>query len=522
VTVTTLTRDAADMEIAWRRLISIADEMAASLRSTAFSSVVREANDFACAIMTRQGDLLVEYSRSVPVFTNVLTGAARSMLERVGEELAPGDVLITNDPWEGNTHLADFITLTPVWHRGRLVAHTASICHVADVGGASEGAFARDIYEEGICIPPMKIRRGGELDGTALRILERNVRVPELVLGDLHALIAANDFGAGRLEEYVSARSDGALDEITKALASASESAVRAAIRRWPDGRYCAAVTLDGFEEPKEIRLAVTVRGDELRVDFTGTSSQSGFGINAGPPSVAYTLYSLKCLLSPEVPNNAWTYRPIDVHIPQGTLLNPKPPAPLSANFPAHLIQAALYLALIEADREAVMAPSGAPMWVLGIRGRRADRPFASTLCFNGGQGALHGKNGRSCLSMPSNVGNTPIESTEAECPIVYERKAIAHGTGGAGRWTGGNGQEVVIRSVHDAALDVVFLTERLEHPAPGLAGGGFGQVGRLMVDDAPVAAPKGRSRLEPGSRIYLRTPGGGAFGEPGTKGAER
>jgi N-methylhydantoinase B len=506
-------RDAADLEIAWRRLVSIADEMAASLRSTAFSSVVREANDFACAILTPSGDLLVEYSRSVPVFTNVLTAAAKNILAQAGEHAAPGEVFLTNDPRAGNTHLADFIALTPVWHRDMLVAYTASICHVADVGGASEGAFARDLFEEGLCIPPMRLRRGSDVERTVLRIVEQNVRVPQLVLGDIHALMAANEFGAVRLDDYLSSQEEGALSEITDAIASASERAVRAAIQRWPDGRYTGTVRLDGFEEPKDICVTVTVEGDRLDVDFTGTSSQSEFGINSGAPSVAYTLYSLKCVLTPEIPNNAWTYRPIEVHIPEGTLLNPRPPAPLSANFPAHLIQAALYLALFDADDTAVMAPSGSPMWVVSLRGESDGAPFASILCFNGGQGALHGRDGRACLSMPSNVGNTPIEATEAECPVVYERKAIDRGSGGKGKWLGGDGQEIVLRSVHAEPLDVVFLTERLEHPAPGLAGGDPGRVGGLMVDDVPVLEPKGRARLAPGSAIYVRTPGGGGFG---------
>ena len=508
-------RNAAALEIAWARLISITDEMAASLRSPAFSSVIREANDFACALLTPEGELLVEYSRSVPVFTNVLGGAARSMLEALGKEHDPGDVLLTNDPWAGNTHLGDFIALTPIWSHGGLVAYAASICHVSDVGGASEGAFARDIYEEGICIPPIKLRHSGELDSTVLTILSRNVRVPELVLGDIHALIAANDFGVRRLQDYLHGQPAGALEATTAEIATASEVAVREAISRLPDGAYRGKVALDGFEASKEIRVLVTVEHDEMRVDFSGTSPQSSFGINAGAPSVAYTLYSLKCILSPHVPNNAWTYRAIEVSIPPGTLLNPTPPAPLSANFPAHLIQGALYMALYDADPDGVMAPSGAPMWVVSLRGVGGDGPFTSILCFNGGQGALAGRDGRACLSVPSNVGNTPIEATEAECPVIYERKAIARGTGGAGRWSGGDGQEVVLRCAHSEPLDVVFLTERLQHAAPGIAGGKPGAVGALQVDGSPVGAPKGRARLEPGSRISLRTPGGGGFGIP-------
>jgi N-methylhydantoinase B len=333
------------------------------------------------------------------------------------------------------------------------------------------------------------------------------------VLGDIHALVAANEFGARRLHDYLATFADEALAEITEVIARRSEATVRAAIARIPDGVYTSSVQLDGFEAPKMINVSVEVIGSSAVVDFDGTSEQSEYGINSGAPSVAYTLYSMKCILSPELPNNAWTYLPIEVRIPVGTLLNPRRPAPLSANFPAHLIQGALCLAFAQVDSERVMAPSGAPMWVIGIRGVDNEGPFATTLCFNGGQGALQRRNGRACLSMPSNVGNTPIETTEAECPILYEEKSIVRGSGGEGAWSGGDGQRVAFRSLHHDGLDLVLLTERLIHPAPGIAGGDAGRVGELLVDGRPVASPKGRLRLKPGSRLTLQTPGGGGFG---------
>jgi N-methylhydantoinase B len=449
------------------------------------------------------------------VFTGVLSRAARSLIQAVGvETLEPGDVLAMNDPWHGNTHLADLTVVTPVFHGGRIVAFSASICHLSDIGGASEGAFAYDIYEEGLALPPLKLMRAGAIDPLLARIIQRNVRLPQMVMGDIHALVAANAIGAQRLGDLLTATPDLDLESLVEEIATVSEAAMRAAIAKLPDGSYAGSTRIDGFEEPKEIHVTVEVAGDRLRVDFAGTSSQSERGINSAATSGAYTLYSLKCLLTPGVPNNAWTYRPIEVSIPPGSLLNPTPPAAVSANFPAHTIQAALYDALLPALPQEVMAPSGTPFWVLAMRGTRDGIGFGGLVAFNGGQGALADHPGRACLSMPSNISNTPIEVTEAEMPIIYERKAVARGTGGDGRWRGGDGQEVTLRSVHDEPIHVTCLTERLENPAAGLDGGGPGAPGVLEVDGVAVPEPKGRFMLAPGSRITLRTPGGGGFGD--------
>ncbi len=503
----------ATLQVAWHRLVAIADEMAAALLHSAFSPVVRESNDLACALLSPKGELLVEYSRSVPVFTGVLSKAAPALIQAIGaDSLAPGDVLAMNDPWHGNTHLADLTIVTPVFHDGRIVAYAASICHLSDIGGASEGAFAYDVFEEGLALPPVKLVERGQMNALLVAIIERNVRLPQMVMGDIHALVNANQIGAKRLGELLASDPDLDLADLTAEIANVSEQAMRRAITRIPDGTYHGSTRIDGFEAPRDIKVAITVSGDRMDVDFVGTSIQSERGINSGATSGAYTLYSLKCVLTPELPNNAWSYAPIHVAIPPGSLLNPTPPAAVSANFPAHTIQAAIYDALYPVMPEATMAPSGTPFWVLAIRGNGPGGPFGGLLSFNGGQGALRGQPGRACLSMPSNISNTPIEVTEAELPILYERKAVARASGGAGRWAGGDGQEVTLRSLADAPMLVTCLTERIDHPAAGLGGGDSGQPGRLAVDGEDVQEPKGRFMLAPNSRIELRTPGGGGF----------
>ncbi|GAB6898898.1 hydantoinase B/oxoprolinase family protein [Kineosporia succinea] len=508
------TWDAATLQIVWQRLISVADEMAAVLLRTAFSSVVRESNDLACAVLTADGELLVEYGRSVPVFTGTVAGTVSAMVEQFGvENLRPGDVIATNDPWFGNTHLPDLTAATPVFREGRIVAYVASICHLSDIGGTSEGAFAQDIYEEGFCLPPVKLVEQGRPNQLVRSILARNVRVPGQVLGDVDALIAANSLGERRIQAMLDGDASLDLDEAARHICAATETAVRRSIGAIPDGTYTAEIDLDGFEEPKTIRVAVEVTGSELVVDYEGTSSQSRYGINSASPTHGYTRYGLACLLAPDVPNNAGALRPVTIRVPKGSLLNPTHTAAVSANFPAHAIPSVLSRALLGPLPEQVSAAAGTPFWVVGIRGEKDSGPFASLLCFNGGQGASKGRDGYATLSTPSNVSNTPVEVVEATAPVLVESKRIVRGSGGTGQWRGGEGQEVVLVSRHSDPLDVIFLTERIQHPAPGLAGGDAGAPGTLRVDDVDVDEPKGRVALAPGSRILLRTPGGGGYG---------
>lgn len=510
----TTTWDAATLQIVWQRLISVADEMAAVLLRTAFSSVVRESNDLACAVLTADCRLLVEYGRSVPVFTGTVAGTVSAMVEELGADgLRPGDVIATNDPRMGNTHLPDLTTAMPIFRDGRLVAFVASICHLSDIGGTSEGAFAQDAWEEGFCLPPVKLVREGVADPLVRRILARNVRVPEQVLGDVDALIAANTLGARRLHAMLDADPDLDVDEIADQVCAATERAVRASIASIPDGRYPASIELDGFEEPKTIVVTIDVTGDEIVVDYEGTSPQSRYGINSASPTYGYTRYGLTCLLAPDVPNNAGAMRPVEIRVPEGSLLRPETTSAVSANFPAHAIPAVLSRALVDVLPHRVAAAAGTPFWVVGLRGGTAEGSFATLLCFNGGQGASHGRHGYATLSTPSNVSNTPVEVVESQAPVLVESKRIVRGSGGTGRWNGGDGQEVILRSDHDRPLEIVFLTERIDHPAPGLAGGEDGATGVLRIDGSDVAEPKGRTRLDPGSRILLRTPGGGGFG---------
>lgn len=506
--------DAATLQIVWQRLISVADEMAAVLLRTAFSSVVRESNDLACAVLTADGDLLVEYGRSVPVFTGTVAGTVRNMIAEFGvENIGEGDVVATNDPWFGNTHLPDMTAATPVFRDGVIVAWVASICHVSDIGGTSEGAFAQDIYEEGFCLPPVKLVEAGVPNALVRKILARNVRVPDQVLGDVDALIAANSLGVRRISAMIAGPDGLDIAEAAAQISNVTEKAVRESIRGIPDGTYTASVDLDGFEEPKQITVTIEVSGDELVVDYAGTSSQSTYGINSGSPTMGYTRYGMACLLAPDVPNNEGALRPITIRVPKGSLLNPDHTAAVSANFPAHAIPAVLSRALLGPLPTRVAAAAGTPFWVVGVRGADERGAFASLLCFNGGQGASQGQNGYATLSTPSNVSNTPIEVVENQVPMLVSSKRIVRGSGGAGRWSGGEGQEIVMTSIHDDPLDIIFLTERIKHAAPGLAGGADGATGILRVDDVDVAQPKGRLSLAPGSSILLRTPGGGGFG---------
>jgi N-methylhydantoinase B len=247
------------------------------------------------------------------------------------------------------------------------------------------------VYEEGFCLPPVKLVEGGVPNQLVRKILARNVRVPGQVLGDVDALIAANSLGERRLQGMLDADPDLDLREAAEHICGATERAVRKSIAAIPDGRYTASIDLDGFEEPKTIHVTVDVEGDEMTVDYAGTSAQSRFGINSASPTYGYTRYGLACLLAPDVPNNEGALRPVTIKVPEGSLLKPTKTAAVSANFPAHAIPSVLSRALLGPLPARVSAAAGTPFWVVGIRGEGTEGPFASLLCFNGGAGCLRG-----------------------------------------------------------------------------------------------------------------------------------
>lgn len=508
--------DAVTLEILWRRMISAADEAAKTLQRVSFSTLVNESNDFACVLTDATGASLVQNTESIPSFNGCLPVTVKHFLETIGvDDMAPGDFLVCNDPWVGTGHLNDVTVAKPVFRNGRLIAFCASTAHAPDIGGKVRSVVAREVFEEGFAIPAMHLIRKGEPDRTFFKLMRAAVRTPDQTEGDLWAQVTGLDLMEQRLQALMD---DYGLDDL-KAFADEihgrCERAMRAAIAAAPDGRYEYGFQTDGLAEPFTYKVAVTIKGDRVHVDWTGTNDQVGRAINCCYVyTFAMTSYALKCIFLPNLPNNEGVFRCIEMTAPEGSIVNPRRPVAVGGRMATgHYLPTAIFGALAEALPDKVMAASGSPLWSIIQTGTDAGgKPYANTLFFNGGSGATAETDGQSCYSWPSNISNVPIELTERNTPFFVERKLLRDGSGGAGAQTGGLGQEVSLRHVGEGEIGVIFMAERIRHPAHGLAGGGAGATGAVLIDDKPADA-RADHVLTPGQTITLKLPGGGGYG---------
>ncbi|MCS6891488.1 MAG: hydantoinase B/oxoprolinase family protein [Rhodovarius sp.] len=513
--------DPITLEVHWSRLIAIADEAATALLRTAFSTIVRESNDFATVLMDAEGHSVSENTGGIASFSCILPRTTRALLQRFpADSWRPGDVVITNDPWLATGHLPDITAVSPIFHRGRLVGFAGSIAHSPDVGGALWGADCQEVFEEGIRIPPTRIIREGAWNHEVLELFLANVRVPRQVLGDLEAQVTANEVSAARVAEFLADAGLPDLAELGAALAERTDAAMRAAIAAVPDGEYHAVQEADGFDaEVTRICCTVRVSGDRMEIDYSGTSPQVGRGINCVfNYTHAYSVYPVKCALDPFTPRNEGSYRAIAVHAPPGSILNPAFPAPVSARqLTGHLLAGAIYRALAPVLPDRIIADCGsAPSMRCLFSGldRHGDR-FSQVLFASGGMGATPQRDGLSTTAFPTNAGAGSIEAFEAVAPLVVWRKQFRPDSGGPGRFRGGLGQEVEIEVRAPAPLRLSLLSDRRDHPALGVLGGKPGAPAEILMSDGTRPHPKSRTMIAPGMRLIMRYPGGGGYGPP-------
>ena len=517
--------DAITLEVLWTRLISVVDEAAKAIVRTSFSTLSNEANDFACVLTDARGHALAQNSGSIPSFIGTLPATVRHFLRELGpERLEPGDVLITNDPWQGTGHMSDVCLVKPIFFdtdgRPRLVAFSATTAHMPDIGGRIRAIEARELFEEGFHIPLTHLIRAGRVDETLIALLRANVRTPDQTVGDIWAQVSANELMENRvkrlMEEYALTSLEGLGDE----LFGRSERAMREAIRAVPDGTYRFGIDTDGFEVPYRFRVALTVAGDRIVADFTGTSPAQPRAINCVMAyTYAMTAYAVRCALLPGLPNNEGMYRPVTVEAPEGCLLNPKfPAAVVSRAQTGHYVPILILGALHQVIPERVAAAAGSPLWALAQSGVRDDgRPYTTVLFFNGGMGATASKDGEHVLSWPSNISSTPVEVAERNSPLFFHYKRMRPGSGGRGRFRGGLGQDILIESESARPIVMSFMAERTRFPAPGLAGGGAGGLGDVRINGKKVDHRR-QHVLERGDRVLVSTPGGGGYGPAGKR----
>ena len=508
-----------DLEIYWNRLSAIVDEAGAALKRTSFSTVVRESNDFAVVLLDSDGRLVAQSSWSVPGFIGTAPLSLKRMLQVIPkDEIHAGDVLFTNDPWIGTGHLPDATMAAPIHVDGKLVAFVVTVAHLSDIGGRQWSADATEVFEEGVRFPVMKMVEAGAINSLAMKILECNVRLPAQVRGDIDAQLVAIAVAQRRLDEMLHEYALPDLREVSAAIFKASEDATLQEIRQIPPGVYKGTAESDGWDDPVRITATVTVSANGIKVDYSGSSPQVGYGINETfNHTYAYTIYPLKCMLSPTIPNNEGFTRLFEVVAPEGSIVNAKSPAAVGArHLVGHILQAAVFEALAPVLGDRVQADSGTPLWTVLLRGvdPARDTSFSTILFFNGGMGAMKGRDGMPAVSFPGNISNTPIEVAENLAPVLFTAKHLAQGSGGQGASIGGLGQVVTFESRWPGTIRASLLTDRVRTAPKGLLGGGPGKCGSIRKNGVAVPQPKGIVELRCGDSLEFTLPGGGGIGE--------
>ncbi len=511
--------DPVTLDICWSRLVGVVNEQAAALMRTSFTSIVREAGDLSAGVFDRRGFMVAQAVTGTPGHINSMALAMKHVLAACPiDTIAPGDVLITNDPWKTSGHLNDVTICTPVYQGDDCVAFFASTCHSADIGGHVLSAEAREVYEEGLFIPIMKLYEAGRLNTALDALIRSNTRVPDLVMGNFHAQIAGGAVGGERLLEFMDEFRFERLEPLADEIIARTERAMRDAISRLRPGAYEYAITSDGFGEPITIRCRCDVGGDELHVDYAGSSPESRRGINVVMNyTEAYTTYGVKVIVSPEVPNNEGAFRPLRITAPAGSILNARPPAPVAArHIVGHFLPHAVAGALKQALPGRVMAEGSANIWGIQVAGKDlSNRPFTYVFFTSGGTGARAVKDGLSATAFPSGVLGTPVEVIETLSPLVVDRKGLRDGSGGDGRFRGGLGQVIAFRVQTREPCVCSVLCDRTTIPAQGFFGGGPGSPGQVLINGRPPAHPKAEQTLYPGDVVEVRLPGGGGYGPP-------
>lgn len=509
------------LSILWSRLISIVDEAGTTLQRTSFSTVTRESNDFAVVLMDKKGRSIAQSSVSVPSFLGVLPMLTKALLKDYFPENTwkDGDVVMTNDPWLCAGHKPDIGIVSPIFYQKQLIGFIGTIAHSPDMGGVLWGAGSRDLYEEGLMVPPTKLISEGKPNDTLFNILEQNVRAADQTIGDIRAQIAANDQGIKSLMKLMQENDLDDLQDLADAVISASEKAMREALLEAPDGSYTYEYDTDGDGRGNKCHFEITVniKGDEIHADYTGTSGAHPLSINAVLNyTYAYTAYPIKCTFSPDVPNNDGSFYPIKVTAPKGCLVNAQKPSPLGArNITGNMLHSVVFGALAKAVPLQVQADCGSACWCIVLNGEHKGKEFVEYFFLNGGYGARPNMDGEHVLSFPTNVANVPIEVLETDIAVLVTEKSLVPNSGGQGEFRGGLGQKFSFKNVGDSPLNISLLTEKTQTPAKGILLGEDGQMGSMEIIPKRDFPPKGLDKLHPGEELILTLPGGGGYGDP-------
>ena len=516
-------------QVMWNRLLSVVEEQARTLVRTAFSTSAREAGDISAGVFDLDGQMLAQAVTGTPGHVNSM---ARSVVHFLKEfpahTMKPGDHYITNDPWKGTGHLYDLVVTSPAFHDGKLVALFSSTTHLVDIGGVGQSAEGKQVFHEGLFIPIVPLAREGVVDETVMRIIRANVREPVQVEGDVFALMACNETGERRLSAMMAENGLADLDALGHYIISRSRAGMTAAIQKLPKGTWKSHMRIDGVADPIDLHATVTIADDHIAVDYEGTSAAVPFGINCPLCyTEAYTAFGVKCVVGAEIPNNAGTLDAVRVTAPEGSIVNAPFPFPVTARSTmGHMLPDVVYGALDQAIPGRVPAEGTSNLWNLklgagpGYTGATGPA-FMITSFHSGGTGARPALDGLSATPFPSGVRNVPVEVTEAITPLVFWKKELREGSGGAGRQRGGLGQVIEVGRRDGEPFGIFATFERVKHPARGRAGGQNGARGRLSLASGAELKPKGFHVVPAGDRIVVEMPGGGGYGDPAERDAE-
>lgn len=521
--------DPITLEVLRNRFDVIADEMEMTLLRTSFSPIVKEAQDASAALFTIGGEVIAQ-AAAIPIHLGCLMPSVNRLIEVFPViEMNEGDAFIMNDPYDGGTHLPDTTIVQPIFHDGAVAALAATMTHNQDIGGKSPGSIptdATDIFQEGICIPPLKFYDRGRINETLRALLVKNVRLPDVLMGDLHGQLAAGHVAMTRwsemLREYGRAIVDEAIDELMKR----AEAATRSHIAAIPDGIYSFADYLDNdgvaLDRPIKICVTVTIEGSDILFDFTGSSTQVAGPVNSvTAATMSGAFYVLRVLTDPSIPNNGGCYRMARFRYPEGSVVNPTYPAPVNARaLTIARIADAIRGALIKAlpDR-LIAADSGHLTIAFGGIDRRTGRQFVTSEMGAGGAGARRTKDGIDVIDFGAvNCMNIPVEAIEMDSPIRIEKFCIRDDSGGPGRQRGGLGMEKVF-GVRSGPVAVTVRGEQFFTQPWGVFGGLAGGAARAWVERRDGSKEIIRSKciltLNEGDRLFFDTPGGGGYGDP-------
>ncbi|RYL92754.1 hydantoinase B/oxoprolinase family protein [Sporolactobacillus sp. THM7-4] len=502
------------VKIIWDRLISVLEEQAKTLIRTSFTSILSDSEDLSAGLFNSKGEMIAQANTGTPGHINSMAIGVKHFLEHnPPETLRPGDVLLGNNPYEISGHLLDLTVVTPAFIYGKLVGYFASTCHCADIGGIGYSPNGESIFEEGLQIPYLKFYSKGVLNDVLKKIIVSNVRAPKEVMGDLHAQVLANEVAIKSLKKTMDEFGLEEIDAIGHEIMHRSEMAMREAIKNLPDGVYFNEMETDGFEQPIKLKCRLTISGDELEVDFTGSSPASMKGINVSLPYLtAYSTYIIKATIAPEVPNNHGSFRPVHIKAEKGSCVHAVPPMPTTGRhvlgqFAPECVMGAIH----QVAPKTTIAEGATSIWSIPVSGD----DFAYVAFSSGGMGARPNKDGLSATSFPSSVHGVSVEIMETNSPLIIQRKELRGDSGGAGQFRGGLGQVIqfTVESRNNWNLSSIF--DRFKNGARGLDGGLTGACGAVYINGVKSTNSKAVYHLKAGDQVELYLPGGGGYGNP-------